>query len=158
MQREQKQAINPARGSRCGAWGYSRTRLAAAAVTLNEVTAAAAQSTTMLNNLHVGAARACGRSRVRDMTTRAGAWPPSRRVVSRGSSRRTVCPPTTTASDRARQSNTRCRDRAELTHAACPADVAILPSSVIAYFSTPSGFPISARCSSACGAVAFACF
>ena len=91
-----------------------------------------------------------GRSRVRDMTMRAGAWPPSRRVVSRGSSRRTVCPPTTTASDRARQSNTRCRDTAELTQAACPTDVAILPSRVIAYFRTPSGFPMMARCSSAC--------
>ncbi len=106
--------------------------------------------------LRACAARAWGRSRVRDMTTRAGAWPPSRRVVSRGSSRRTVCPPTTTASDRARQSNTRCRDSAELTHAACPADVAILPSSVIAYFSTPSGLPVRARCSSACDPAVFA--
>lgn len=43
-----------------------------------------------------------GRSSVRDMTTRTGRWPPSWRVVSRGLSRRTVCPPTITTLERAR--------------------------------------------------------
>ncbi len=47
-----------------------------------------------------------GRSSVRDMTMRMGIWPPSRRVVSRGLSLRTVSPPTTTASERARVSKT----------------------------------------------------
>lgn len=63
---------------------------------------------------------------------------------------RTVLPPTMTASERARASKTIWRDAAEDTHAECPLDVAILPSAVIAYFSTENGRPVAARCSSAC--------
>ena len=67
----------------------------------------------------------------------------------------TVWPPTTTASDLDRVSKTCCRDSGLLIQAACPIDVAILPSSVIAYFRMPKGLCSTARCSSAyvqCGA------
>jgi len=60
-----------------------------------------------------------------------------------------VLPPTTTASERARVSNTSCREAGEETQAEWPAAVAILPSAVIAYFSTENGRPVAARCSSA---------
>mmetsp|Transcript_35611 Transcript_35611/g.112321 ORF Transcript_35611/g.112321 Transcript_35611/m.112321 type:complete len:212 (-) Transcript_35611:565-1200(-) len=86
-----------------------------------------------------------GRSRVRDMTTRTGMCPPSRRVVSRGLSRRTVLPPTITASERERTSNTCCRAAGQLTHAECPWAVAILPSMVMAYLSTEKGRVVTVR-------------
>ena len=60
-----------------------------------------------------------------------------------------VQPPTMTASERARISNTCCRDWLLLTQALCPVWVAILPSSVIAYLSSPRGRCVTARCSSA---------
>lgn len=63
----------------------------------------------------------------------------------------TVWPPTTTASDLERVSKTCCRDSGLLIQAACPMDVAILPSSVMAYFRMPKGLCRTARCSSACG-------
>ena len=48
-----------------------------------------------------------------------------------------------TASLRARRvSNTSCREAVELTHAEWPVLVAILPSAVIAYFSTLKGRPV----------------
>jgi hypothetical protein len=75
-----------------------------------------------------------------------GWCPPSLRVVSLGLSRRTVHPPTMTASLLARSAKTRWRLAALLTHALCPAAVAILPSAVIAYLSTPSGAARAARC------------
>ena len=56
-----------------------------------------------------GPQRTSGKSMERDTTTRAGVWPPSCRVVRRGLSRRSVLPPTMTASDRARSRYTRCR-------------------------------------------------
>lgn len=82
------------------------------------------------------------------MMMRVGKWPRSRRVVSRGLSRRTVLPPTMTLSLAARCSNTRCLDAALLTHALWPVCVAILPSSVIAYFRVDIGTPRTSRCSS----------
>lgn len=62
-----------------------------------------------------------GRSSVRLITTRTGRCPLSRRVVRRGLSRRSVLPPTTTASLAARDSNTTARLAGLLTHAECPA-------------------------------------
>lgn len=53
--------------------------------------------------------RTSGKSSVRDTTIRVGAWPPSCRVVRCGLSRRTVLPPTMTASDLARSKYTRWR-------------------------------------------------
>jgi hypothetical protein len=91
-----------------------------------------------------------GRSRVRLITTRMGLWPPSRLVVKRGLSRRTVLPPTMTASATARCANTLCRDCELLTHAACPVGVAILPSIVMAYLRVDIGTPRTALCRSAC--------
>jgi hypothetical protein len=51
------------------------------------------------------------------MTTLTGRWPLSRRVVRRGLSRRSVLPPTTTASLAARCSNTTALLAALLTQA-----------------------------------------
>lgn len=62
----------------------------------------------------------------------------------------TVFPPTMTASDRARASNTSCLEAGEDTHAECPEEVAIFPSAVMAYFRTENGRPVTALCSSAC--------
>jgi hypothetical protein len=85
------------------------------------------------------------------MTMRTGACPDSCLVVSRGLSRRTVCPPTMTASDRDLVSNTLARDVGAVTQALWPVEVAILPSRVIAYFRMPRGLPLTALCSSAWG-------
>lgn len=63
-----------------------------------------------------------------------------------------MLPPTMTASERARDSKTSCLDAGEDTQAECPEDVAILPSAVMAYFSTEKGLPVAALCSSACRA------
>ena len=90
-----------------------------------------------------------GNSSVRDMTIRTGLWPRSIRVVSRGLSRLTVCPPTIIALDRARVLNTVYRDSFPDTHAECPDFVAILPSKVIAYFRMEKGRRVTARCSRA---------
>jgi hypothetical protein len=72
------------------------------------------------------------------------------KMTAQSTTKRTVLPPTTTASERARASNTSCREAGEETQAEWPAAVAILPSAVIAYFSTENGRPVAARCSSAC--------
>ena len=107
-------------------------------------------STDMHKEVNKGGQHASGRSRVRLITTRMGRCPPSRRVVSRGLSRRTVLPPTMTASATARCANTLCRDCELLTQAAWPVGVAILPSSVMAYLSVDIGTPKTARCNRAC--------
>ena len=80
---------------------------------------------------------------VRDSTTRAGLWPSSRRVVRFGLSLRTVVPPTTTASDRARSAQTCCLAAGPVTHALCPEVVAIFPSMVMAYLKTLNGLPVA---------------
>ena len=92
----------------------------------------------------------CCRSNVRDIQMRMGMWPPCLRVVRRGLSSLTVCPPTITASDLALFSKTCCRERELLTQAEWPVLVAILPSSVMAYLKMPSGCCLAALCSSAC--------
>lgn len=78
------------------------------------------------------------------MTMRTGVWPLSLLVVSLGLSLLTVWPPTITASDLARVSKTLALDAGDVTQALWPDEVAILPSSVIAYFRMPKGFPVTA--------------
>jgi hypothetical protein len=78
------------------------------------------------------------------MTILMGMWPPSLRVVRRGLSSLTVCPPTMTASDLALVSKTCCLDAGLLTQAEWPMLVAILPSRVIAYLKMPSGLCVAA--------------
>ena len=64
--------------------------------------------------------------------------------------RRTVLPPTMTASDLARASKTSLRESGQDTHEEWPLLQAILPSAVMAYFSSDRGRPVAALCSSAC--------
>ena len=63
-----------------------------------------------------------------------------------GLSRRTVVPPTTTASDRARSAHTCCLAAGPVTHALCPEVVAIFPSTVMAYLKMLNGLPVATRC------------
>lgn len=68
--------------------------------------------------------------------------------------RRTVLPPTIMASDLARASKTRLRESGQDTHEEWPLLQAILPSAVMAYFSSDRGRPVAALCSSACRPIA----
>ncbi len=62
----------------------------------------------------------------------------------------TVLPPTMMASDLARASKTSLRESGQDTHEEWPLLQAILPSAVMAYFSSDRGRPVAALCSSAC--------
>ena len=77
-----------------------------------------------------------GVRRVESSTTRIGEAPGTIRTVSCGSSVRTVPTPTRTASHDARSACETRRSSSPLIHRESPVDVAILPSSVWAYFTT----------------------
>ena len=87
-----------------------------------------------------------GSSMLRLSTTRRGSGFRRPRLVSNGSSARTVPPPTITASDWERSRCAHCRAVGPLIHWLSPLLKAVRPSRPIAHLSVPQGRPVRTRC------------